>query len=117
MNFCHAGHCEEKHYCDQHGTDKNTFCGCGGNFSLQPFVYGLKQEEDPVTWRKYYVEDTTQKYPLRFFYHGDPYKLLGFIPGDIHFFGTPQPDVFFPSVRIFREEICIPGCSAHFGFP
>ena len=72
------------------------FVDAEGNFSLQPFVYGLKQEEDPVTWRKYYVEDTTQKYPLGFFYHGDPYKLLGFIPGDIHFFGTPQPDVFFP---------------------
>lgn len=67
-----------------------------GNFSLQPFVYGKKQEEDPETWRKYYVDDTSVKYKLRFFYHGDSYKLLGFIPGDIHFFGTPEPDVFFP---------------------
>lgn len=67
-----------------------------GNFSLRPFVYGKKMEEDPVTWRKYYVEDTSVKYPLEFFYHGDEYKLLGFIPGDIHFFGTPQEDVFFP---------------------
>lgn len=67
-----------------------------GNFSLQPFVYGKKQEEDPETWRKYYVDDTSMKYKLRFFYHGDSYKLLGFIPGDIHFFGTPEPDVFFP---------------------
>lgn len=67
-----------------------------GNFSLIPFVYRLKQEEDPVTWRKYYTEDTEQKVQLEFFYHGDPYKLLGFIPGDIHFFGTPEPDVYFP---------------------
>ena len=67
-----------------------------GNFSLQPFVYGKKQEEDPETWRKYYVDDTSVKHKLRFFYHGDSYKLLGFIPGDIHFFGTPEPDVFFP---------------------
>lgn len=29
------------------------FVDAEGNFSLQPFVYGLKQEEDPVTWRKY----------------------------------------------------------------
>lgn len=72
------------------------FTDAEGNFSLQPFVYGLKQEEDPVTWKKYYVEDTTVKHKLRFFYHGDSYKLLGFIPGDIHFFGTPEPDVFFP---------------------
>lgn len=67
-----------------------------GRFSLQPFVYGKKQEEDPVTWRKYYVDDTSVKHKLQFFYHGDTYKLLGFIPGDIHFFGTPEPDVFFP---------------------
>lgn len=67
-----------------------------GNFSLQPFVYGKKQEEDPVTWRKIYVDDPGQKYKLSFFYKGDPYKLLGIIPCDIHFFGTPQPDVYFP---------------------
>lgn len=67
-----------------------------GNFSLQPFVYGKKQEEDPVTWRKIYVDDPSQKYKLSFFYKGDPYKLLGIIPCDIHFFGTPQPDVYFP---------------------
>ena len=28
------------------------FTDAEGNFSLQPFVYGLKQEEDPVTWKK-----------------------------------------------------------------
>mgnify|MGYP002586781290 CR=1 FL=1 len=33
------------------------FVDAEGNFSIQPFVYGLKQEEDPVTWKKYYVED------------------------------------------------------------
>lgn len=67
-----------------------------GNFSIIPFVYGTKIEEDPVTWKKIYVEDTEKKYPLQFFYRGDSYKLLGFIPGDIHFFGTPQEDVFHP---------------------
>ncbi len=67
-----------------------------GKFSLQPFVYGKKQEEDPVTWKKYYVDDTSVKHKLSFFYHGDSYKLLGIIPGDIHFFGTPESDVFFP---------------------
>lgn len=67
-----------------------------GSFSIIPFVYGTKIEEDPVTWKKIYVEDTEKKYPLQFFYRGDSYKLLGFIPGDIHFFGTPQEDVFHP---------------------
>lgn len=67
-----------------------------GKFSIQPFVYSLKQEEDPVTWKKYYAEDTSKKHKLSFFYKGDSYKLLGFIPGDVHFFGTAEPDVFFP---------------------
>ncbi len=67
-----------------------------GHFSLRPFVYGKTQEEDPVTWKKYYVDDTSVKHYLRFFYHGDSYKLLGLIPSDLHFFGTPEPDVFFP---------------------
>ena len=78
-----------------------------GNFSLQPFVYGKKQEEDPETWKKYYVDDTSVKHKLRFFYHGDSYKLLGFIPGDIHFFGTPEPDVLNRVYRVDEGQIGI----------
>ncbi|WP_161839649.1 ABC transporter permease [Anaerocolumna sedimenticola] len=71
------------------------FIDAEGNFSLRPFVYGLKQEEDPVTWKKYYTENTEEKHYLSFFYQGDPYKMWGFIKSDIHFFGTPDKDVFF----------------------
>lgn len=67
-----------------------------GNFSLQPFVYGKTQEEDPVTWKKIYVDNPDEKHYLRFFYRGDPYKLMGLIPCDIHFFGTSQENVFHP---------------------
>lgn len=72
------------------------FIDTEGKFSVQPFVYGLKQEEDPVTWKKYYVDDTSVKHKLSFFYKGDSYKLLSLIPGNVHFFGTPEPNVFFP---------------------
>lgn len=65
-----------------------------GNFH-GPFVYGLKLEEDPVTWKKYYTEDPEVIHPLKFFVKGDPYKLLGIIPWDIHFFGAEQENVFF----------------------
>jgi peptide/nickel transport system permease protein len=67
-----------------------------GKFSILPFIYGKKMEEDPVTWEKIYTEDYDVKYQLHFFYKGDKYKLLGFIPGDIHFFGTEEPDVYHP---------------------
>lgn len=71
------------------------FVDSKGNFSPMPFVYGMKMEEDPVTWAKVYVEDTSVKHPLRFFVRGDSYRLLGFIPGDIHFFGAKEKNVFF----------------------
>lgn len=66
-----------------------------GDFSIRPFVYGKKQEEDPVTWKKYYTDDPSDKHYLSFFYHGDPYKMWGLIESDIHFFGTPDENVFY----------------------
>ena len=35
---------------------------------MRPFVYALKSERDPVTYRLGYVEDTTLPEPIRFFY-------------------------------------------------
>lgn len=55
---------------------------------LQPFVYGVSQEMDPVSFRRTYVTDYDVKYPIRFFAEGEPYKLLGFIPTNIHLFQT-----------------------------
>jgi len=67
---------------------------------LQPFVYGLKKtaatidyggvtQRLPGVWD--YTEDTDKKIPIRFFVQGDPYKLLGLVPTDIHLFGTGEP--------------------------
>ena len=81
-----------------------------GNFSLRPFVYGLKQEEDPATWKKYYVEDTSKKHYLQFFYHGDSYKLLGFIPGDIFICSEPPNRTYSSHLeRILQADVCIRG--------
>jgi peptide/nickel transport system permease protein len=51
-----------------------------------PFIYGFKQERDPETLRLITILDKDQKYPVRFFTKGDPYKLWGFIESDIHLF-------------------------------
>jgi len=64
-------------------------------FPLRPYVYGLKLEEDPETWRKYYTEDTSQKYYIRFFVKGAPYKLWGLIPGDLHLMGVEEGGTLF----------------------
>jgi len=70
------------------------FIDSEGKFSLRPFVYGLKMEEDPVTWRKRYAEDKTQKYPIYFFTKGDPYTMWGIFEGNIHFMGVKDGPLF-----------------------
>lgn len=65
-----------------------------GRFHLRPFVYKLKQDQDPVTWERIYVEDTSEKQFIRFFVHGDPYKLLNVFPMDVHFLGVEDGPFF-----------------------
>jgi len=67
------------------------FKDANGNFSLRPAVYGLEQKVDTVLRRRTFEPTPEIIYPLYFFVKGQPYKLLGFIPTDIHFFGT-HPD-------------------------
>lgn len=59
-----------------------------------PFIYGITQKTDPKTLGRIFVPDTTRKYPVRLFVHGEPYKLLGFIPTDIHLFGAVGSPIF-----------------------
>ena len=56
-------------------------------FHFPPFVYGLKGERDPKTFRKIYEVDKTAKHPIKFMVQGDPYRFWGFIKNDLHFFG------------------------------
>ena len=63
------------------------FVDAEGTFHLRPFVYAQKKGLDPVTYAAVYEEDTTTRYPLSLFVRGDPYKLWGLFPGDIHLIG------------------------------
>jgi peptide/nickel transport system permease protein len=59
-------------------------------------VYGLKFERDPVSFKKTWAIDTATRIPVGFFVQGEPYKILGFIPGDRHLFGPVNAkDPFF----------------------
>lgn len=49
-----------------------------------PFVYGYTYRLDRATLRRDYAPDTTKVQPLRFFCRGEPYRLLGILPGDVH---------------------------------
>lgn len=71
------------------------FIDTDGKFHFTPFVYGMKSERDPETLRKMFVEDTSLKYPIKFFVKGEEYKLFGFIPSSIHLFGVEDPGRLF----------------------
>jgi peptide/nickel transport system permease protein len=68
------------------------FFDAEGAFHLRPFVYGLNEEVDMALRKRIYTVDTTVRYPLHFFVRGEPYKLAGLIPGNIHLFGTDPAD-------------------------
>ena len=72
------------------GPTRIHFVDADGKFHARPFVYGMEKKIDFVTRSRTYVEDTTRMYPIYFFIHGDEYKLLGFIPLDIHLYGVDQ---------------------------
>ena len=62
-----------------------------------PFIYGVKRTVNLETFRDDYTEDTAQVYPLRWFVSRPeaPYKLLGFIPLDVHLFEVDEPARIF----------------------
>jgi peptide/nickel transport system permease protein len=64
---------------------------------LAPHVYGLKGTRDPQTFKRVYVADPDQKYPIRFFGKGFEWKLLG-MKTDRHLIaveGARAEDVLF----------------------
>jgi peptide/nickel transport system permease protein len=52
---------------------------------LQPFVYDFDQEFG-ADLRRRYTRNPDQKVVLHFFAKGEPYKLFGLIPADVHLF-------------------------------
>ncbi|MDZ7707573.1 MAG: ABC transporter permease [Trueperaceae bacterium] len=63
----------------------------------RPFVYDVAQERDPITFQRVYVEDTSTRYPIRFFVQRPEatYKILGLIESDLHLFGVDDPARIF----------------------
>ena len=58
----------------------------------------MEEKIDVATRSRVYEYDKTVKYPIYFFVKGEPYKLLGFIPADRHFFGTNPAN---PDAKVF----------------
>jgi peptide/nickel transport system permease protein len=68
-----------------------TFIGPDGRFSLQPYMYATTTKLNQTTFNFVPVVDKTKKLPVKFFFKGDPYTMLGFIHTDIHLFGVALP--------------------------
>src|ERR1700736_5863332 len=51
---------------------------------LGPFVYPESFSFNEATFTRDYTNDYTQPQPIRFFCHGEGYRLLGLIPADLH---------------------------------
>lgn len=56
----------------------------------RPFIYKTKYTFDKF-YNRVYVEDTSKRYPVRFFTRGDEYKILGIFKSNLHLFGTDLP--------------------------
>ncbi len=75
-------------------------------FHLRPFVYAYTRSTDPNTFEKIYAEDLSNPRPIRFFVHGDPYKLWGLFRADIHFFGVDGgPILLFGADNLGRDLV------------
>ncbi len=69
-----------------------------------PYVYKMTSDIDPNTFRMTYTEDRSERFPIRFFAKGEPYKMWGFIHGDIHLFTTDgAPVMLFGADRLARD--------------
>jgi len=66
--------------------------------SFRPYVYRQHGRRDPITFKRVYQPDTSQKIYIEFFGRGFPYKLLGFIPMDRHLLNVKDAS---PSETLF----------------
>jgi len=75
-------------------------------FSLQPFVYGVSTERDPVTLAMVPTIDTSDRRHLRFFVRTDEYNYWNknLIVSDLHLFGVDEGTIhLFGTDRLGRD--------------
>ena len=84
-----------------------TFADPEGSFSVFPHVYPIVEtdELDPITFQPLSGPDYSNPIELGFFVKGYRYELLGFIPADVHFFGSREgvPVHFLGTDKLGRD--------------
>jgi peptide/nickel transport system permease protein len=71
------------------------FVDAEGKFHIRPFVYNMVVELDPLTFAPIWTEDTSERFPIRFFQRSWEYKLLGVIPLRWHLFGVDDGGMIY----------------------
>lgn len=66
-----------------------------------PYVCKLIKKSDKKTLKVSFEEDPSEYYKVRFFVHGSSYKVLGFIPCDLHLYGLSTGSNGGTSAKIF----------------
>ncbi|HEY9717731.1 MAG TPA: ABC transporter permease [Trichormus sp.] len=61
----------------------------------RPYVFAMQRSFDPSSFKQTYTEMPGRTYPIKLFYKGEPYRIFGMIPGDIHLFGVAPPARLF----------------------
>lgn len=74
------------------GPQMPRFCNDDG-CTLRPFLPGIKSERNPVTLGMEVTIDPTIRRDIYFFVQGEPYKLLGLLEMDTHFFGVEEGSI------------------------
>ena len=65
---------------------------------FRPHVNPLVGQRDPLTFKRVYAVDPTQKLPLSFLAEGFDYKFLGLIPTNRHLLGVEGANTAGPAV-------------------
>lgn len=60
----------------------------------RPFIYKFDAKINMDTLRREFVENTDERYPIRFFVASKPHKLLGIVPVKWRLFGTEDAPLF-----------------------
>ncbi len=72
-----------------------------------PFVYGKEEIIDQVSRKRVWDDDESFSYKIKFFVKAEEYKLLGFIPWNVHFYGGDYSyweDGSMPEIHIFGTD-------------
>jgi peptide/nickel transport system permease protein len=73
-----------------------------------PFIYPVSRVLDQATFKYTYTDDTTQRYPIRLFVRGEPYKFWGLWQTDRHLFGVGPdgpPMLLFGADELGRDVL------------